>query len=405
MAPEDLSQLRIDKPTPGSARKSRSRMYLIVLILVVGVGLGYLYRTGALRPATTVEAVTVSRINPSQTLTVLNASGYVVAQRKAAVASKVTGRLVSLTVEEGSRVSRGDIIARLENADVTAGRDQAEANLLMARANLDQARVEWRDAELNFTRHAALVDKGVVARSAFDTAEARYRRAQGAVASCEAAVRVGQAVLEASHAAVDYTLIRAPFDAVVLTKNADIGDIVTPLGAAANAKAAVVTIADLDSLRVEADVSESSLSQVRDGQPCEILLDAIPDKRFRGVVHRIVPTADRTKATILVKVRFLDKDLRILPEMSAKVAFLSRSLTPQDQIQRKAVQRDALATRKDGTVVFLIAGGEVRETPVQTGMALGELIEIREGLQVGDKVVLKPPTHLQTGSRITLADR
>ena len=137
--------------------------------------------------------------------------------------------------------------------------------------------------------------------------------------------------MEAAKVAVEYTQIRAPFDAVVLTKNADVGDIVTPIGAAANAKAAVVTIADMDSLRVEADVSESNLEKVKVGQPCEIQLDALPETRFPGQVHMIVPTADRSKATVMVKVRFLDPDPRILPEMSAKVAFLSRSVNPEEQ--------------------------------------------------------------------------
>ena len=137
-------------------------------------------------------------------------------------------------------------------------------------------------------------------------------------------MKASNAALEGANVAIEYTLIRAPFDAIVLTKNADIGDIVTPIGAAANAKAAVVTIADMNSLEVEADVSESNLSQIRVGQPCEIQLDALPQARFRGAVHMIVPTADRSKATVMVKVRFVDKDPRILPEMSAKVAFLSR---------------------------------------------------------------------------------
>ena len=142
-------------------------------------------------------------------------------------------------------------------------------------------------------------------------------------------------------------MIRAPFDAIVLTKNADIGDIVTPIGAAANAKAAVVTIADMNSLEVEADVSESNLSQIRVGQPCEIQLDALPHARFRGAVHMIVPTADRSKATVMVKVRFIDKDPRILPEMSAKVAFLSRPVTAEDQKPRTALNQAALVNRKE----------------------------------------------------------
>ena len=218
-------------------------------------------------------------------------------------------------------------------------------------------------------------------------------------------MKAGVASLQAAKVAVEYTLIRAPFDAVVLTKNADIGDIVTPLGAAANAKAAVVTIADLGSLQVEADVSETNLGLVKVGQPCEILLDALPDSRFRGVVHTIVPTADRTKATIMVKVRFLDKDPRILPEMRAKVAFLSRSLKSQENKPRLAVNRSAIVSHGSNDTVFVIQGDRVVETPVKTGEELGEMIEILDGVKAGERVVTKPTGRLKHGSRIRIAEK
>jgi RND family efflux transporter MFP subunit len=219
-------------------------------------------------------------------------------------------------------VKEGQIIARLENDDATAARDQAAANLNVAGSTLDQAKAELQDAALSFERDKDLVEKGYIARAEFDSAEARYKKAAAGVAAAEAALKASKAALQGAEVALAYTFIRAPFNAVVLTKNADVGDIVTPLGAAANAKAAVVTIADMDSLRVEADVSESNLELVTVGQPCEILLDALPTSRFRGAVHTAVPTADRSKATVMVKVGFLDRDERILPEMSAKVAFL-----------------------------------------------------------------------------------
>ena len=259
---------------------------------------------GLLTPALTVQVAGLQSIYPSQTFTVLNASGYVVAQRKAAVASKITGRLISLSVEEGSRVKTGEVIARLENEDSLAALNRAQANVNLARSNLDQAKAELEDAQLSHHRNEQLVAKGFVAQSTVDASEARYKRAKATVAAQEAAIRASEAALEEAKVMVEYSNIRAPFDAVVLTKNADIGDIVTPLGAAANAKAAVVTIADMSSLQVEVDVSESNISQVRVGQPCEIRLDAFPDLRFKGVVHMIVPTADRTKASVLVKVAF-----------------------------------------------------------------------------------------------------
>jgi RND family efflux transporter MFP subunit len=239
----------------------------------------------------------------------------------------------------------------------------------------------------------------------FDTADARYKRAQAAVTGAESAITSAQAALKAADVAVEYTRIRAPFDAVVLTKDADVGDIVTPLGAAANAKASVVTIADMSSLQVEADVSESNLSKVKAGQPCEVQLDALPNDRFRGVVHMIVPTADRSKASVMVKVRFLEPDPRILPEMSARVAFLERSVTKNEEAPKTAVNPAAVITKDGKTLVYIVQSDRVIETPVITGEKMGDLVEVREGLTPGVAVVLNPPRNLKNGARITVPAR
>ncbi len=327
MPAEDIAKLKIEK-SEKIGRRKRSRLPLaIAVIVLLLLAAGGLYYRGILVPAISVDVTTVSPFYPSQSVSLLNASGYIVAQRKAAVASKVTGRLVALMVEEGSKVKQGQIIARMENIDVSAVRDQAAANLNTTRANLEQAKVDRDNARREYERYKRLADQGYVSRSSYETVETQYQRAVEGVKALEAAVQAGEAALKTAEASLDYTLIRAPFDGVVLTKNADVGDIVTPIGAAANAKAAVVTIADMNSLQVEADVSETSITTIRVGQPCNIQLDALPDMRFRGEVHAIVPTVDRSKATVLVKVRFLDKDRRMLPDMSAKVSFLARRLT------------------------------------------------------------------------------
>lgn len=405
MAQEDLNQLKIDKSAPRSRPvRRRTRFYwgaavLLVLVLVT------LYLTGVLRPAASVEIVTVQQTYPSQGFTLLNASGYVVAQRKAAVASKATGRLVWLGVEEGSRVKKGEVLARIENDDVLAAQSQAEANLKSTRTSLTQARAELDDAERSYKRFKVLLADGIVSQADFDAAQARYRIARAAVAGAEANIRAAAAALEAAKVAVEFTLIRAPFDAVVLTKNADVGDIVTPLGAAADAKAAVVTIADMSSLQVEVDVSESNLEQVKVGQPCEIQLDAFPDLRFRGVVHMIVPTADRSKATVLVKIRFVDFDERILPEMSAKAAFLSRPVAAGEQQPRTTVNPAAIVKRDGHQVVFLVEGARVVETRVETGAKLGDLVEVRNGVKAGDRVVVRPGDKLRDGSRISIEEQ
>ena len=352
-----------------------------------------------------VEVATASRVYPSQSIAQLHASGYVVAQRKAAVASKVTGRLISLMVEEGSPVKEGQVIARLENEDMVAARDQAEANLKAVRANLQLARADLEEASRSFERSRSLIAGKTISGSEFDVSEARYLKARAAVHAGEAHVGAASAGLEAAKVAVEYAYIRAPFDAVVLTKNADIGDIVTPLGAAANAKAAVVTIADMDSLQVEADVSETNLSLVKAGQPCEIQLDALPDTRLKGEVHTIVPTADRAKATVMVKVRFVDKDPRVLPEMRAKVAFLSRTLSPEEHRSFTSVPQNALVGRGDRTVVYRIQGERAAEVPVRTGARYGDLVEVLEGVKGGDRVVVNPPSGLRDGARIRTAER
>jgi RND family efflux transporter MFP subunit len=405
MSNEDLSKLKIEKSRVVTGpRKKRKRVYWMLLIIAVLV-LVFLYFKGVFTPAIQVQVATVSQTYPSQAFTMLNASGYVVAQRKSALASKVTGRLIWLGVEEGSFVKKNQVVARLENQDVSASKDQAAANVNVSRFNLEQAQAELRDATASLNRNKELLSRGVVPRQTYDDVLARYEKAVAGVAAAEAALKANTAALEGAAALLEYTLIRAPFDAVVLTKDADIGDIVTPLGAAANAKAAVVTIADMSSLEVEADVSESNLSQIKPGQPCEIQLDALPDLRFSGEIHMIVPTADRSKATVMVKVRFIDKDSRILPEMSAKVAFLSRPVTGEEKRPRIAINRSAVMNRKNLEVVFVVKEDRVVETHVSLGSPMGDMVEVLQGVKVGDRVVLNPSDRLRNGSKIKIEEK
>jgi RND family efflux transporter MFP subunit len=405
MADEDLSKLKIDRSAKALPQTRRKRgLYWGGALVILVIATVFLYFQGILQPSKSVQVVTVSRIYPSQTFTLLNASGYVVAQRKAAVSSKITGRLVSLAVEEGSRVKEGQIIARLENEDTIAARDQAQAQRKVTEANLEEARAELNVAALTYERNKRLLERQIISKSEYDNVEARYKRAQATVAAAGASVKAATAALQGATVALDYSLLRAPFDAVVLTKNADIGDIVTPLGAATNAKAAVVTIADMRSLLVEADVSESNLGLIKAGQPCEIQLDALPDSRFKGVIHMIVPTADRSKASVMVKVRFLEPDPRILPEMSAKVAFLSRPVTSGEEQARTAVHGLVLISRGEQKALFLVQDDRVRETVVRTGESFGDMVEILSGAKAGDKVVLRP-NQLKNGARIKIAEK
>ena len=401
---DDLSRLKIQrKEVLGSKRRARF-VYPVVLVLLVAGG-ALLYSKGFFRGSVLVRVASVSKTYPSQSFSLLNASGYVVAQRKAAVASKVTGRLVEVLVEEGDAVKKDQVIAKLENEDAASLRDQAVGNLAVARAALEEAKAGHTEAALSYERTSKLYAGGAVSKSSYDTAEARYRGAEAAVSSAQAAIMAASASVRAAEVGLNYTNIRAPFDAVVLTKDADVGDIVTPLGAAANSKAAVFTIADLDSLRVEVDVSETNLAQVSVGQPCEIQLDALPDTRFRGKLHAIVPTADRTKASIQVKVSFVDRDPRVLPEMSAKVIFLSRPIEPEERRPYVAVHRSAVLASQGERSLFLVREGKAVEVPVRIGREFGDMLEVLDGAKVGDMAVLDPPEQLKHGSRIKIAEK
>lgn len=407
MEKEDLSQLRISRSEnePVTYRRSNRKKIiwaLLILLLLGFVGLGY--TRGYLRPSQEVSVTTVSLVYPSQPVTLLNASGYVVAQRKAAVASKGTGRLETLAVEEGSRVRKGQILARLENADLQAQAAQAQANLNAAQANLNQVRAGVTNDRLRFERYQKLIQAKAVSQSDYDAAEAKIQQSQAAEAAALSQIKAAEAALQTVRVGLEYTLIRAPFDGVILTKNADVGEVVAPFGSSVNAKAAVVTMADMESLIVEADVSEINLEKVKAGQPCEITLDAFPEERFPGEVHMVVPTADRSKATVQTKVKFLKKDDRVLPEMSAKVAFLSRSIAREEK-PRLGVNPSAVISKNGRTVVFQLKEDQVHEVPIDQGPPLADLVQITRGLQAGDKVVLNPPKGLKNGSRVKIAEK
>ena len=405
MANEDLSKLKIDKSRQGfQAKKRKKPLYLVIAAIFVALLL-VLFMTGVFSPAVKVEVASVVQTYPSQTFTLLNASGYVVPQRKSSVAAKATGRLVALYVEEGNKIKKDQIIAQLENDDLAASRRQALANVDVSRAGYEQAKAELNDAQVSFERQKQLLSKELVAKSDYDTAEARYKKAIAAVASADASIKAAQAALNGADVSLEYTRIRAPFDGVVLTKNADVGDIVTPLGAAANAKSAVVTIADMASLQVETDVSESNIEKLKPGQPCEIQLDAVPETRFPGTIHMIVPTADRSKATVMVKVRFNTIDSRILPEMSAKVAFLSREVKKEEEKSRTAVNPKAIIDDGGKKFLFVVKQNRVKLIQVTVGAPLGDMVEILGGAVSGDKVVINPPKNLKDNARIKIAEQ
>ncbi|HXX83593.1 MAG TPA: efflux RND transporter periplasmic adaptor subunit [Casimicrobiaceae bacterium] len=401
MSADDLSKLKIDRTlAPIQTRRRRKWWWLAALAIVI-VGAGGWF---ALSPrATTVQTTPIVTTYPSQQFVVLNSSGYVVAQRKAAISSKASGRLEWLGVAEGSRVKAGDVIARLDDRDVSAQFDSAAANVKVARALLEQAEAENRDAASSLKRTQDLVKQKFVSESALDQAKARADRAVAGVASAKAALVAAEANERNARVAVDYTQIRAPFDGIILSKSANVGDMVTPFSSAADSKGAVVTMADMSTLEVEADVSESSLSKINVGQPSEITLDALPGTRFRGTVSRIVPTVDRAKATVMTKVRFEAIDPRVLPEMAAKVSFLSQPVTAEQQKPLTAVNPGAVAQRDGKSVVFVVRDDVAVPVAVTPGSKIGDVIAIAGELKTGEKAVLAPPPDLKSGAQVRIA--
>ncbi|HDR9836576.1 TPA: efflux RND transporter periplasmic adaptor subunit [Burkholderia multivorans] len=400
MPDHNLDKLKIDRGPIAAPRRRRWVRYAAAAALaVVALGIGL-----AVTRRPTVDTTAVTSAYPYQNDTQLNATGYVVPQRKAAVASKGQGRVEWLGVLEGTRVKKDEIIARLESRDVEASLAQALAQVKVARANLGVQQAELKDAEIALRRTAALAPRGAVPAAQLDTDTARVNKARASVNSGEAAVASAEANARAAQVAVDQTVIRAPFDGIVLAKHANVGDNITPFSSASDSKGAVVTIADMDTLEVEADVAESNIAKIRPGQPCEIQLDALPDMRFAGRVSRIVPTVDRSKATVLVKVRFVDRDDRVLPDMSAKIAFLSKPVSAQDRQPVTAVQASAVVERDGRPVVFALQDDTVHAVPVARGARIGELVAVR-GVKPGDTVVLAPGAALKDGAKVTVAKK
>ncbi|HTR76927.1 MAG TPA: efflux RND transporter periplasmic adaptor subunit [Gemmatimonadaceae bacterium] len=395
----DLSALRINRtdasPVPGAGASGGRARWILLAVGIVAVLAAIAVMASRFAAATEVHLTPATLISPARAQSALVASGYVVAQRKAAVASKGTGRLVYLGVVEGDRVKSGQIIARLEDSDVRAQLAQAEANLDLSRADL-------HNAERSLARMRLLHDSNFTTLAGVDSAEARYLQVKSGIAVAEATVQAAQVALE-------NTVIRAPFDGTVLSKDADVGEVVAPLAASAFSKAAVVTIADLRSLEVEADVSEANLEAITVGQPCEIVLDAYPDVRYPAYVSKIVPTADRAKATVLVKVAFRSYDARVLPEMSAKAHFLPRQDstasgegTAPDTTPVLVVPSSAVTERNSRSVVYTVDNNRAVEVPVTLGRRFGSSVAIAQGIGSGTMVIDSIDTRLRPGTKVKI---
>ncbi len=332
----------------------------------------------------------VMRIYPYQAQTLLNSSGYVVAQRKASLSSKATGRLEWVGVVEGSRIKKGELIALIESDDLKAKLLFDESKVMLAKAEVDEAK-------RFFERAKKLLAKDYVSEASYDESFARLAKAMASLRASEAALEISKADLAQSE-------IRAPFDAVVLTKNADVGDNITPFSAAADSKGAVVTIADMRSLEVEVDVSESNVSKIGVGQDVVVRLDAFDNEIFFGRVVRMVPTIDRSKATRMIKVGFLKIDDRILPDMSAKVAFLEGKLNPTSIRPRLTISKEALLQVNGRSYFFIYSEGILSRREISNLQFLGSDLIAVENVQVNDQVVINPTTKMRDGMSVKVGN-
>jgi RND family efflux transporter MFP subunit len=385
-APPDLSSLRIPRDDSDSRPAGgRHRLWLAIAAAVTVLAIaGFVLRS---RPAPVEAATVVVTGGPGAAGEGITANGYVVARTKASVAAKVAGQLDYLGVSEGSRLRRGEVLARIESGNQEAALRAARAALAQAGASLEQGR---RDLD----RAQRLAAERVL--SAADLENARTR-----VAVLEAQFGQAGAQVQLAEVGLENTRVRAPFDGTVLRKDAEVGEIVAPASAGGSlTRTSIVTMADLATLEVEVDVNEAYIAQIRNGQAAGITLDAYPDTSFAGRVRQVVPTADRQKATVLVKVSILDRDPRILPEMGAKVVFL-REANPAGAAPRRVLVPETAVVRAGGaTSVWVLENDRVAARAVTLGAGRGADFEVRDGLAGGERVVLRPPAGLKPGARV-----
>lgn len=387
----DLSALRIDREAGDSHRARRGLFGVFLLLLIVAAVVLYLVRSRITAQEVATIHPTVRRSTATPATPILSASGYLVARRKAVVSAKIQGRLAELDVDEGSWVTPGQVIARLDNADL-------QAQIEVARAGVQQTTADLAEKQRQLRLTQALANDGVVSQDQLQAAMSRVRVAEAALSQSKASVSLAEANFQ-------NTIIRAPFAGVVVKKMAEVGESVAPIPPGVNlstSSGAIVGIADMATLEAEADVSETNIAKLERNQPAQISLDAIPGRTYRGVLRQVIPTADRTKATIAVKVRLLERDENLRPEMSAKVTFLERvkesSSTARPII---TVAKDALVTANGTTAVFIIdSQKKVHFVPVSIGGETQGEVTIAEGLVGSEVLILRPPGTLRDGDKV-----
>ncbi len=407
-----LNQLRIDRSDDGSDDGSTRRWILIgasILLVLVFAGAGgwILSRPSgvAVQAAVAKEVASSTNGSSSSGASMLDASGYIVARRQATVASKTIGRVVEVSIDEGQRVEKDQIIARLDDSNARAALAQAHAQLAQAEANLHASQIAYEDAKPIFERNEQQMKAGVISAQTFDTARATFNAAEQDLAVRARGVALAKAGVEVSQRALDDTVVRAPFSGIVTVKAAQVGEIVSPSSAGGGyTRTGIGTIVDMDSLEVEVDVSESFINRVHPGQPATVKLNAYPDWEIPAHVIAVIPTADRSKATVKVRVGFKERDARILPDMGARVSFLTDD-TPKDgsakPVTAVLIPPEAVQTNGDTGAVFIINGDDrVERRVVRLGARTPDGQLVLSGLTGGMRVASSNLAALSDGAKI-----
>ncbi|MGH7413097.1 MAG: efflux RND transporter periplasmic adaptor subunit [Candidatus Rokuibacteriota bacterium] len=402
-----LNQLRIVRGEDRTHRR-RTRLYvvaaLVLLLLAAGLWFGF-FRA---RPPVVQTAVARAAGHGPAAGSVLDASGYVTARRQATVSAKITGKVAEVLIEEGMRVREGAVLARLDDTEARARVDLARAQLAAARAELAEVRAQLQQAERDHARQQELYDRQLVSPQSLDAALAQRDTLRARLGSSERQIQVAEQSLAVARVELDNTVIRAPFSGVVVAKSAQPGEMISPISAGGGfTRTGIGTIVDMDSLEIQVDVNESYINRVTPGQPVEATLNAYPEWRIPGEVIAIIPTADRSKATVKVRIAIKQKDPRIVPDMGARVGFLEARPAggaPAPVVSGVLVPAEAVRTDGSDAIVFVFANGKAERRSVTLGPDTSGQRRVLSGLRDGERVVLSPPTTLENGQSVKLAE-
>lgn len=406
-SPADLlKELRIDRnaaPPPRSWKPVWIALAVVAALALLGSLVWAFLVRGQAPVVRTATAVALGGANGP--VSVLDASGYVVARRMATVSAKITGRVREVLIEEGQKVEAGQVMATLDPIDADAERELANAQLGAARSQIESVRARLKEAEANARRLDSLVRRQLVSRAQYDEAVAARDALRAELATAQRNVEVAADRLRIADIGVDNTVVRAPFAGVVTAKAAQPGEIVSPLSAGGGfTRTGIGTIVDMDSLEVEVDVGEAFIGRVKPGMPVEATLNAYPDWKIPAEVIAIIPAADRGKATVKVRIALKAKDPRIVPDMGVNVRFLE-SAPPQEAAAPRGVlvPEAAVVEREGGPVAFVVEGERVARRALRIGRTLGSDREVLSGLSAGETVVLNPPETLADGVEVRVA--